>query len=122
MSKYKSWRSARDKALHVVCAEGKEAFEALPAAIRGLGPWTGSREGEINKLRLHYRLTLLEQGFTLVHAPAANFEPEMVSRISVDNTSCPDCGGDGEVDQHGGLRKKTCWRCGGRGWVRGPTK
>jgi hypothetical protein len=24
-----------------------EAFEALPVAIRNLGPWTGSKEGEV---------------------------------------------------------------------------
>jgi hypothetical protein len=36
------------------------------------------------------------------------------------NVECPDCKGKGHVDQHGGLRKKMCWRCGERGWVKAP--
>jgi len=35
---------------------------------------------------------------------------------------CPDCKGSGQVDQHGGLRQKTCWRS-RRAWTdQGPSK
>jgi hypothetical protein len=61
-----------------------DAFELLPTAIRNLGPWTGSKEGEVDRLRLPYRSMLTEQGFTIV------------------------------------LRRKTCWRCAGRGWIKAP--
>src|SRR5215471_19100911 len=62
--RYKVWRSNKDKELHLLCAEGVDAFEALPAAIRNLGPWTGSKDGEVDRLRLPYRAMLTEQGFT----------------------------------------------------------
>jgi len=58
--RYKVWRSNKDKELHLLCAEGAEAFEALPAAIRDLGPWTGSKEGDVERLRLPYRVLLNE--------------------------------------------------------------
>jgi hypothetical protein len=64
--RYKIWRSNKDKELHLLCREGSEAFEALPAAIRGLGPWTGSKEGDVDRLRLPYRLMLAEQGFVVI--------------------------------------------------------
>jgi hypothetical protein len=66
--RYKVWRSNKDKALHLLCAEGADAFEALPTAIRNLGPWTGSKEGEADRLRLPYRSMLAEHGFTIVYA------------------------------------------------------
>src|SRR5262245_13951864 len=34
-----------------LCAS-RSPFDALPAAIRQLGPWTGGAEGDINRLRL----------------------------------------------------------------------
>jgi hypothetical protein len=120
--RYKVWRSNKDKELHVLCGEGGEAFEALPAAIRALGPWTGSLEGEIHKLRLPLRSLLVEQGFAIVYAHASKLQVEAVVTsahgLHPANTECPDCKGAGEVDQHGGLRKKSCWRCAGRGWLR----
>jgi len=66
--RYKVWRSNRDKSLHLLCAEGSGAFNALPAAIRHLGPWTGGAEGDVNRLRLPYRVLLGEQGFVVIHA------------------------------------------------------
>src|SRR5262245_36026725 len=50
--RYKVRRSNKDKSLHFLCGEGAEAFNALPAAIRHLGPWPGGAEGDINRLRL----------------------------------------------------------------------
>jgi hypothetical protein len=121
--RYKVWRSNKDKQLHLISAEGSEAFEALTAAIRNLGPWTGSKEGDLGHLRLPLRSLLVDQGFVIVYAH--------VSKLNIENpigthglhpasTECPDCKGTGQVDQHGGLRQKTCWRCAGRGWVKAP--
>jgi len=95
----------------------------LPAAIKNLGPWTGSKEGDLGHLRLPLRSLLVDQGFVIVYAH--------VSKLNIENpigthglhpasTECPDCKGTGQVDQHGGLRQKTCWRCAGRGWVKAP--
>ena len=99
-----------------------DAFEALPTAIRNLGPWTGSKDGEADRLRLPYRSMLTEQGFTIVysHISKLNLEAPTSPPVLRGQAECPDCKGSGEVDQHGGLRKKTCWRCAGRGWVNAP--
>jgi hypothetical protein len=51
--RYKCWRSHKDNRLHLICHEGE--FDGLPDPIRHLGPWTGSREGEVERLRPHYR-------------------------------------------------------------------
>jgi hypothetical protein len=59
--RYKVWRSNKDKRLHLLCAEGAEAFEALPVAVRGMGPWTGGPEGAIDRLRLPFRVMLNQQ-------------------------------------------------------------
>src|SRR5215471_10067242 len=45
--RYKTWRSRKDTHLHLLCAEGSEAFESLPVAICNLGPWQGGPEGEV---------------------------------------------------------------------------
>ena len=42
--RYKVWRCNKDKELHLICHEG---INALPAAIRHLGPWSGSKEGAV---------------------------------------------------------------------------
>jgi hypothetical protein len=121
--RYKVWRSNKDKELHLLCAEGDEAFNALPNAIRHLGPWTGSKEGEVSHLRLPLRLLLVEQGFVVIHAHVSKLQLETVGGthgLHPANVECPDCKGTGQVDQHGGLRKKSCWRCAGRGWLRVP--
>jgi hypothetical protein len=59
--RYKLWRSNKDKELHLPCGEGSEAFNALPIPIRHLGPWTGSKEGGIERLRLPFRILLKDQ-------------------------------------------------------------
>jgi hypothetical protein len=107
----------------LLCAEGPDAFEALPTAIRNLGPWTGSKEGEVDRLRLPYRSMLTEQGFTIIYVHISKLNLEAPSGLPVlrGQAECPDCRSSGEVDQHGGLRKKTCWRCAGRGWIKAPT-
>jgi hypothetical protein len=118
---FKCWRSRKDGELHLICREGAEAFEALPAAIRNLGPWTGSKEGEVDRLRLPYRTMLTEQGFTIVHAHVSKLQLETVTGahgLHPANVECRDCKGTGQVDQHGGLRQKMCWRCAGREWLR----
>jgi len=105
--RYKVWRSNKDKHLHLLCAEGSDAFNALPTAIRHLGPWTGSREGEVGSLRLAYRVMRAEQGFVEHARPEVRMMDE-----------CPQRKGKARVPMHHGLRDKDCPRRGGRGWVR----
>jgi hypothetical protein len=71
-TRYESARSARDKALIVLCHEGR--FYSLPDPIRHLGPWQGSHRGEVERLRPAYRAMLSLQGFVLIWAYP--FEPE----------------------------------------------
>jgi hypothetical protein len=63
--RYKAWRSHKDHETHVICRE-----------IRQLGPWIGSKEGEIERLKPHYRAMLAEQGFAVVHKHPTEFSPE----------------------------------------------
>jgi len=118
--RYKVWRSNNDKELHLLCGEGAGAFNALPTYIRQLGPWTGSKEGDVEQLRLPLRILLAEQGFVVLHCRVSRLQLEApkVAGLHPANVDCPECKGTGQVDQHGGLRKKTCPRCGGRGWTR----
>ena len=61
---------------------------------------------------------LSQQGFVLLHRYVSLLEQEArETRSQVDNRPCPGCDGTGNVDQHGGLRQKNCWRC-GRGSIR----
>ena len=46
---------------------------------RHQGPWQGLRRGEIEKLKLEYRLDLTEYGYVLVRSGVAAFKPEMAS-------------------------------------------
>jgi hypothetical protein len=118
--RYKVWRSRKDNSLHLLCAEGSEAFEALPIAIQSLGPWQDSKQGEIGALRLPYRILLNEQKFVVIHAHISQLQLEAssVHTLHPANTECPTCKGSGNVPMHGGLRQKSCPRCGGRGLVR----
>jgi hypothetical protein len=65
-----------DNELHLLCAEGSEAFEALPVAIRNLGHWAGSKEDEIGHLRFRLRSLLIDQGFVIVHAHVGKLNVE----------------------------------------------
>jgi len=123
--RYRVWRSSKDKSLHLLCEGGAEAFNALPAAIPHLGPWSGGAEGEINRLRLPYRAMLAEQGFRVIHAPVTELHLEggaSAHAFHPANTECPECKGKGKgrVPMHDGLRDKECDRCGGRGWIKAP--
>jgi len=89
--------------------------------IRNLGPWTGGPEGDVDRLRLPYRILLNEQKFVVIHANISQLQLEAVTSVHAlhpANTDCPECNGKGEVPQHGGLRQKTCPRCGGKGWIK----
>jgi hypothetical protein len=114
---YKCWRSRTDAELHVICGDGSEAFEALPVRIRNLGPWAGGKEGEIQHLRLPYRILLAEQGFVVIHAHVSKLTLEAHQVKAAENRTCPHCDGSGHVPMHGGLRQKDCPRCRGGGWV-----
>ncbi|HWE19984.1 MAG TPA: hypothetical protein VG758_22850 [Hyphomicrobiaceae bacterium] len=71
-TRYESARSAKDKALIVICHEGR--FYDLPDQILHLGPWQGSHRGDVERLRRAYRAMLTLQGFAVVYAWP--FEPE----------------------------------------------
>jgi len=116
--RYKVWQSNKNKYLHLLCGEGAEAFSAVPAAIRHLGPWTGGAEGDINRLRLAYRVLLGEQGFVVFYEHVSKLQLETVAGTHPANRDCPTCQGKGRVPMHGGLRDKECLRCGGRGWIK----
>jgi hypothetical protein len=72
--RYDVSRSNSDNRIHVICREG--AFYSLAHLILQLGPWAGSKRGEVERLPLRYRLTLLEQGFVLVYEHPLNFDAE----------------------------------------------
>ena len=119
--RYKVWRSTKDKSLHLLCGEGAGAFNALPTAIRHLGPWTGGAEGDVDRLRLPYRVMLAEQAFVVIHTHVSQLQLEAVVgmyALHPANTDCPQCKGSGCVPMHHGLRAKECPRCGGRGWIK----
>jgi len=117
---YKIWRSNKDKSLHLLCGGGPAAFNVLPAAIRHLGPWTGGAEGDVNRLRLTYRVQLAEQGFVVIYDHVSKLQLENVAGVHPANTECPTCQGKAGVPIHAGLRDKECPRCGGRGWIKSP--
>jgi hypothetical protein len=102
----------------VLCPEGVGEFNALPTAIRHLGPWTGSREGDVDRLRLPLRILLSEQGFVVIHQHVSKLQLETDEVRHPPNTDCPQCKGTGRVPMHHGLRDKECPRCGGRGWTK----
>jgi len=80
--RFKVWRSNKDKSLHLLCREGSEAFEALPSVVRNMGPWTGSRDGEVDRLRLPYRAILGEQAFVVIFAHVSKLELEAAGRYA----------------------------------------
>ncbi len=55
MVPYKVFRASTDPNLHVICGGGLAGFDRLPERVRKLGPWQGAREGEVARLRPHYR-------------------------------------------------------------------
>jgi hypothetical protein len=120
--RYKVWRSRKDNSLQLLCGEGDAAaFDALPNAIRHLGLWTGGAEGEVERLRLAYRLMLGEQGFVIIYQHVSKLELETPVGAHcplANNAECPQCKGAGRVMMYHGLKDKECPRCGGRGWVK----
>jgi hypothetical protein len=73
--RYKAWRSTKDHTIHLIYREGE--FDRIPDQIRNLGPWVEAKEGEIEHLKLPYRMTLAEQGFAVVHQSVTDFSPEV---------------------------------------------
>jgi hypothetical protein len=74
-TRYKVWRSGPEPELHVIVYEGAE----LPRGISSLGPWLGSREGEIANMKPHYRAMLEDTGFVVVRRRAVEFKTEGVT-------------------------------------------
>jgi len=65
----------------------------------------GGPEGEVDRLRLPYRILLNEQKFVVIHAHVSELQLETITRVHAlhpANTDCPQCSGKGEVSQHGG--------------------
>lgn len=62
--RFKVFRATTEPRLHLVHRRGR--FDELPDRIRRLGPWQGAHEGDIDRLRPHYRALLAEQDFVLV--------------------------------------------------------
>jgi hypothetical protein len=83
-----------------------------------LGPWTGGAEGEIDRLRLAYRVMLSEQSFAVIYQHVSKLELEASGVRVQPNAECSGCKGKGRVPMHHGLRDKECPRCGGRGWIK----
>jgi hypothetical protein len=73
-TRYEVSRSVNDNRIQVICRRGE--FYSLPHQILHLGPWTGGKEGHIERLRPHYRALLAEQGFVLVYRHPLEFAPE----------------------------------------------
>ena len=71
-TRYKAWRSGWQPELHVIVYEGAE----LPWGISSLGPWLGSKEGEVANLKPHYRAMLEDTGFVVVRRRAVEFKTE----------------------------------------------
>jgi hypothetical protein len=49
LTRPKAWRSGPDPELHVIVYEEAE----LPLGISSLGPWLGSKEGEVANMKPH---------------------------------------------------------------------
>ena len=58
-TRYTAWRSGPDAELHVIVYDEAE----LPLGTSSLGPWLGSKEGEVANLKPHYRAMLEDTGF-----------------------------------------------------------
>jgi DnaJ-class molecular chaperone len=75
----------------------------------------------VSRLRLPLRSLLSDQGFVIDYEHVSKLDIEIPTGnhgLRPANVECPDCKGTGQVDQHGGLRQKSCCRCAGRGWVK----
>jgi hypothetical protein len=87
-TRYKAWRSGPDAELHVIVYEGAE----LPRGISSLGPWLGSREGEIANLKPHYRAMLRNAEFVVVRRRAVEFSAEVpVDLVALGNENMRGC-------------------------------
>jgi hypothetical protein len=72
--RYKAWRSGKDNYTHVICRE--DEFDKLPFPVTHMGPWLGSKEGDVDALKPHYRAFIEEQGFCVVFSSLVMFKPE----------------------------------------------
>src|SRR5215471_7446690 len=108
--RYKVWRSQQGQAFAPPLCGRCGSLRSLPAAVRGMGPWTGGPEGAIDRLRLPFRVMINQQGFTVVYAHVAQLELEMtpgaLHGVPPANAESPQCHGDG-LPQLSLLRQKT---------------
>ncbi len=63
---YEVHRSIHDGRLHIINRHDT-FYSVMPICIRHLGPWETMGRGELDDLRLHYRLMIIEQGFVVLY-------------------------------------------------------
>jgi hypothetical protein len=64
--RYQTFRSVSDTHVFVICYDGR--FDELPDHVRHQGPWQGMQRGEIERLKLEYRLALDRDRYVVVRA------------------------------------------------------
>jgi hypothetical protein len=67
----------------------------------------------VKDLRLPYRILIAEQAFVIVHCHVSELTLETQQIRPIENRSCPQCDGSGQVPMHGGLRLSKV----SRGWM-----
>jgi hypothetical protein len=85
-TRYKVIRASTEPNLHVIFAGDVSALDRVPERVRKLGPWQGAQEGEIARMRPHYRALIAEQGFLVL------WVRQDLMRLEVDSPS-PDVSG-----------------------------
>jgi hypothetical protein len=74
--RYRCVSSYQDQTIHIIYREN-ERLHDLPTPVLWMGPFTDPKEGDIVRLKPHYRMMLAEQGFVVAHHIAATFTPEI---------------------------------------------
>ena len=75
LAHYQCLRSHSDVHVFVVCYADR-FFDDVPKHVRDLGPWRGDCRGNVNRLKPEIRVALAQDGYVLVNAPEAVFNPE----------------------------------------------
>ena len=75
--RYKCWKSGGEDRLIFLMTVQDAPDSDVPHPVRCLGPWQGHREGDVNRLRPHYRALLTEQRFVVLRPKTlGDFDPE----------------------------------------------
>jgi hypothetical protein len=73
---YQTLRSVSNHHVFVLCYDGS-FYDAVPDDVRKQGPWQGQHRGEVECIKLEYRLALARDGYALVRCELAVFKPEV---------------------------------------------